>query len=42
VKTNCGGSLPIEGLLLNPFTVSWVVMMAFVSHGKVFGELRFL
>jgi hypothetical protein len=43
VKTSCGGSPIKEGyLLLNPFTVSWDADMAFVSHGRVFGGLRFL
>jgi hypothetical protein len=29
MKTSCGGSLPKEGcFLLNPSTVSWIVMMA--------------
>jgi hypothetical protein len=43
VKTSCGGSRPKEGCLLsNLSTLSWVVMMAFVSRERVFGELRFL
>jgi hypothetical protein len=37
------GPLPKEGcLVLNPSTVSWVVMMVSSSLGRVFGKLKFL
>jgi hypothetical protein len=37
-KTSCGGSHPKDGcLLVNLSIVSWVVMMSFVLHGRVFG-----
>jgi hypothetical protein len=42
VKISCGGSPPKQGcLLLNPNIVPWVVMMAFVFHGRVFDGLKF-
>ena len=41
-KTSCDGSLPKEGwMVLNLSTMSWVVMMIFVSLGRVFDGLRF-
>jgi hypothetical protein len=42
VKTSFGGLPPERGSLLAPSTVSLFVMMTLVSHGRVFGGLRFL
>jgi hypothetical protein len=41
-KTSCGGFFPKDGcLVLNPYTLSWVVKMVFISFRRIFGRLRF-
>jgi hypothetical protein len=41
-RTSCGWSVAKRVcLVLNLSIESWVVMIVSVSHGKVFGELRF-
>jgi hypothetical protein len=43
VKTSFGGSPSKEVcLLLDPSTVFWLAMIAYISIGRVFGRLKFL